>query len=90
VWASLTRYVPSPTQYPYLAVYAYGGLPQKVLAEALEQALRRPIFNGMGTKSSWSRGAGLLDDGSIEIEFAYRNGDEAILKAKRDTSSTAR
>ena len=31
----------------------------------------------------------LLDDGSIEIEFAYRNGDEAVLKAKRDTSSTA-
>jgi hypothetical protein len=31
----------------------------------------------------------LLDDGSIEIEFAYRNGDEAVLKAKRNTSSTA-
>ena len=33
--------------------------------------------------------AELLDDGSIEIEFEYRNGDEAVLKAKRDTSSTA-
>ena len=32
--------------------------------------------------------AELLDDGTIEIEFAYRNGDEAVLKAKRDTSST--
>ena len=32
--------------------------------------------------------AELLDDGSIEITFAYHNGDEAILKAKRDTSST--
>ena len=31
----------------------------------------------------------LLHDGSIEIEFAYHNGDKAILKAKRDTSSTA-
>jgi hypothetical protein len=31
----------------------------------------------------------LLDDGTIEFEFAYDNGDEAILKAKRDTSSTA-
>ena len=31
----------------------------------------------------------IADDGSIEIEFAYRNGDEAVLKAKRDTSSTA-
>jgi hypothetical protein len=33
--------------------------------------------------------AELLDDGTIEIEFAYHNGDEAILKAKRATSSTA-
>lgn len=33
--------------------------------------------------------AELLEDGTIQIEFAYRNGDEAILKAKRDTSSTA-
>ena len=33
--------------------------------------------------------AELLDDSSIEIEFAYHNGDEALLKAKRDTSSTA-
>ena len=33
--------------------------------------------------------AELLDDGTIEIEFAYHNGDEAVLKAKRDTSSTA-
>src|SRR5271156_3425534 len=28
--------------------------------------------------------AELLDDGTIEIEFAYRNGDEAVLNAKRD------
>ena len=33
--------------------------------------------------------AELLDDGTIEIEFAYDNGDEAVLKAKRMTSSTA-
>jgi len=31
----------------------------------------------------------MLDDGSIEIEFAYQNGDEAVLKAKQDASSTA-
>jgi hypothetical protein len=31
----------------------------------------------------------LLDDGSIEITFAYHNGDEAVLKAKPDPSSTA-
>ena len=33
--------------------------------------------------------AELLDDGSIEITFAYHNGDEATLKATRETSSTA-
>lgn len=33
--------------------------------------------------------AELLDDGTIEITFAYRNGDEATLKAKPETSSTA-
>ncbi|ESX81694.1 hypothetical protein [Mesorhizobium sp. LSHC412B00] len=27
--------------------------------------------------------AGLLDDGSIEVTFAYHNGDEAILRAKQ-------
>jgi hypothetical protein len=31
----------------------------------------------------------IAEDGSIEIEFAYHNGDEAVLKAKLDTSSTA-
>ena len=33
--------------------------------------------------------AELLEDGMIEIEFAYDNGDEAVLKAKGTTSSTA-
>jgi hypothetical protein len=33
--------------------------------------------------------AELLDDGAIEIQFSYRNGDEAILKAKPDPSSTS-
>jgi len=33
--------------------------------------------------------AELLDDGTIEIEFSYDNGDEAVLKAKRMNSSTA-
>ena len=38
------------------------------------------------------RGSGsaeLQDDGTLEIEFAYRHGDEATLKAERVTSSTA-
>jgi hypothetical protein len=33
--------------------------------------------------------AELLEDGSIEIEFEYDSGDEAVLKAKRDGFSTA-
>ena len=33
--------------------------------------------------------AELLDDGTLEIEFEYRNGDEAVPKAKPDPSSTA-
>ncbi|WP_158877431.1 hypothetical protein [Antarcticirhabdus aurantiaca] len=32
--------------------------------------------------------AELLDDGSVEITFAYAHGDEATLKAVRATSST--
>lgn len=34
------------------------------------------------------RGSGsaeLLDDGSLEIDFAYHLGDEAVLKAERAT-----
>jgi hypothetical protein len=38
---------------------------------------------------SGSGSAELLDDGTLEIEFAYHLGDEAVLKAKRVTSSTA-
>jgi hypothetical protein len=33
-----------------------------------------------------SGSAELLDDGSIEIEFAYHLGDEAVLKARRVAS----
>lgn len=33
--------------------------------------------------------AELLEDGSLEIEFAYHRGDEAVLKAFRESSSTA-
>ena len=37
----------------------------------------------MGTGS-----AELLDDGSLEVEFAYHLGDEAVLQAVRESSST--
>ncbi len=33
--------------------------------------------------------AELLDDGSLEIEFSYHLGDDAMLKAVRESSSTA-
>ena len=33
--------------------------------------------------------AELLDDGSLQIEFEYHNGDKAVLKAVREPSSTA-
>lgn len=36
-----------------------------------------------------SGSAELLDDGTLEIEFTYHLGDEAVLKAKPETSSTA-
>ena len=38
---------------------------------------------------SGSGSAELLEDGTLEIEFAYHNGDEAILRAKLATSSAA-
>lgn len=38
---------------------------------------------------SGSGSAELLDDGTLEIEFAYHNGDEAILRAKLATSLAA-
>jgi hypothetical protein len=38
---------------------------------------------------SGSGSAELLDDDTLEIEFAYHLGDEAVLKAERQTSSTA-
>jgi len=37
-----------------------------------------------GDEISGEGNAELLDDGSIEIEFEYDSGDEAVLKAKRD------
>lgn len=41
------------------------------------------------TEVSGAGSAELQDDGSVTIEFEYHLGDEAILKAVRDPSSTA-
>ena len=40
-------------------------------------------------EASGDGSAALLADGSLEIELAYHNGDEAVLKAVRESSSTA-
>ncbi len=42
-----------------------------------------------GDEVSGEGSAELFDDGSIQIEFAYHNGDEAVLKAKREPFSAA-
>jgi len=41
------------------------------------------------TEVSGSGSAELQDDGSLQIEFEYHLGDEAVLKALRHRSSTA-
>ena len=41
------------------------------------------------TEVSGAGSAELQDDGSLQIEFEYHLGDEAVLKAVREPSSTA-
>jgi transposase len=55
-----------------------------------------PLTIWCDCRSSWRRqhdppshGHAKLLDGSIQITFAHHNGDQAIPKARRDTSSTA-
>jgi hypothetical protein len=38
---------------------------------------------------SGNNSAELLDDGSIEIELAYHDGDQPILKTKRQTETSS-
>jgi hypothetical protein len=40
-------------------------------------------------KVTGSGSAELLEDGMLEIEFAYHHGDEAVIKAERATPSAA-
>ena len=58
----------------------------------LEYAPSMVFFTWVGFEEmdevTGSGSAELLDDGSIEIDFAYHLGDEAVLKAVRATSST--
>jgi hypothetical protein len=41
-----------------------------------------------GDEVNGSGSAELLDDGTLEIEIAFHLGDEAVLRAKREGSST--
>ena len=41
-----------------------------------------------GDEVNGSGSAELLDDGTLEIEIAFHLGDEAVLRAQRDGSST--
>jgi hypothetical protein len=47
-------------------------------------------FNGFdeGDEVSGAGSAELLEDGTLEIEIAFHLGDEAVLRAKREDSST--
>jgi hypothetical protein len=49
----------------------------------------RWLGSGEGGQGDGEGSAELLADSMIEIECSYDNGDEAVLKAKRETSSTA-
>jgi hypothetical protein len=42
-----------------------------------------------GDEVNGSGSAELLDDGTLEIEISFHLGDDAILRAERDRSSTA-
>jgi len=59
------------------------------LRREVESLLAADGANALVDQPAMDIAAELLDDGSIEIEFAYHNGDEVVLKAKRETSSTA-
>ena len=69
---------------------AYGAMQASL---ELKAAARRSSSRGPALTRwddvSGSGAAELQDDGSLQIEFAYHLGDDAILKAERMTSSTA-
>jgi hypothetical protein len=69
---------------------AYGAMQASLVLEYSRSAV---FFTWTGFDEgddiTGSGSAELNDDGTIEIEFAYHLGDEAVLKAERMTSSTA-
>lgn len=73
----------------------HGAIAFGALQAGLHLEYGRPIvfFTWTGydemDEASGSGSAELLDDGSLEIEFAYHLGDEATLKTLQATSSAA-
>ena len=65
----------------------HGGRPRSRIRPRLDRLQRGRIRRRRPGRGRRNRE--LLDDGTIEIEFTYNNGDKATLKAKRDPSSTA-
>ena len=91
VWASLIPPIPL-----FLTAWLmHGSAPFESLQASLDLAYGHNdvAFDWEGDDDMHEvRGSGsaeLLDDGSLEIEFEYHRGDDAILKAVRDTSSAA-
>jgi hypothetical protein len=70
-------------------LFAHYRCPLQTVQAALTGGLLTWQGFGEMDEVSGDGSAELLDNGTIEIEFAYHNGDEAVLKAKRETSSTA-
>lgn len=66
---------------------AFGAMPRR---PSIAATARRWASSHVQASTKWTRSlATAMPYCSIEITLAYRNGDEAIRKAKRDTSSTA-
>ena len=69
---------------------AYGALEATLeVAYACDSIVFRWHGADEGHEVAGDRSADLHDYGILKIEFSYDNGDEAVLKAKRQTSSTA-
>lgn len=78
---------------PDIRADGHGELAFGALQASLDLAYGDVDFDGKGDDDMHEvRGSGsaeLPDDGSLQTEFEYHRGDEAILKAVRDASSAA-
>jgi hypothetical protein len=63
--------------------------PWKLAAKSNTHAARSVSLTRGGDALEGEETSQLLEEGAIQIEFAYRNSNEAVIEGKRDTSSTA-